>query len=90
MNYPINYPFSNVFSRLGFTLVVRIDVLFDEEANVYIATSTDMKGLVLEAETFHDLTCEVQEAIVNLRQLNQQKTVQTSADVIYKNHIAIA
>lgn len=38
MQYPINYPFAQFFQRLGFTLIVRIDVIFDAEANVYVAT----------------------------------------------------
>lgn len=90
MNYPINYPLANLFQRLGFTLSVRIDVIFDEEANVYVATSKDIDGLVLEAETFNDLTLEVKEAIVTLTQLNKIKAVCTNADLIYRNHIAIA
>lgn len=86
MHYPINYPFATLFQRIGFTLVVRIDVIFDAEANVYVATSKDITGLVLEAETFKTLELEVQEAIINLTQFSKN----TQADLIYRNHIAIA
>jgi hypothetical protein len=86
MHYPINYPFATLFQRIGFTLVVRIDVIFDAEANVYVATSKDITGLVLEAETFKTLELEVQEAIINLTHFSKN----TQADLIYRNHIAIA
>lgn len=90
MQYPINYPFAQFFQRLGFTLIVRIDVIFDAEANVYVATSKDISGLVLEAETFKVLESEVQEAIINLTQFDRKTIVRTEADLIYRNHIAIA
>ncbi len=86
MQYPINYPFAKLFQRLGFTLIVRIDVIFDAEADVYVATSKDISGLVLEAETFKALESEVQEAIINLTQFSKN----TQADLIYRDHIAIA
>lgn len=86
MQYPINYPFAQFFQRLGFTLIVRIDVIFDAEADVYVATSKDISGLVLEADTFKALESEVKEAIVNLTQFSKN----TQVDLIYRNHIAIA
>lgn len=89
MNYPINYPFADFFQRLGFTLIVRVDVIFDDEAKVYVATSRDIKGLVLEAETFDELQSEVQEATVNLMELNKRKKVRrTNTDLIYHGHFA--
>ena len=89
MNYPIGYPFSKLFAKLGFNLIVRIDIIFDEEAKVFVATSKDVDGLVLEAENFSDLTIEVKEAITTLMTLNKQNPVH-NADLIYKNHIALA
>jgi hypothetical protein len=54
-----------------------------------VATSKDVDGLVLEAENFSDLTLEVKEAITTLMTLNKQNPVH-NADLIYKNHIALA
>ena len=42
-------------SRLGVPLLVRIQVLYDREANVFIATSTDLAGLVVEASSLDEL-----------------------------------
>jgi hypothetical protein len=89
MNYPIGYPFSKLVAKLGFNLIVRVDIIFDEEAKVFVATSKDVDGLVLEAENFSDLTLEVKEAITTLMTLNKQNPVH-NADLIYKNHIALA
>jgi len=35
MHYPISYPFAKLFQHFGATLIVRIDVIFDDEAKVY-------------------------------------------------------
>jgi len=59
--------------------------------NVYVATSEDVPGLVLEADSFNELTKEVEEAIPILLNLNRKNFVpKTLADVIYADHIAIA
>ena len=70
---------------------IRIEVLFDKEADVYVATSTDVPGLVVEAESFHEIKSEVTEAIPTLLELrNNSDYHHTSADVIYRDHIALA
>lgn len=50
-------------------------VLFtwDEEANVWIATSPDIIGLVLESESLDVLMDRAKEAISELLELNAQK-----------------
>ena len=78
-------------ARLGVTLSIKIDVIKDEEANVYVATSEDITGLVIEAETFSELRSEVSEAIPNLLSLaHKSSNSHASADVLYRDHIAIA
>lgn len=53
---------------------VRYTVLFewDEEASVWIATSENITGLVLESDNFDDLVKKVQVAIPELLSLNGQ------------------
>lgn len=50
-------------------------VLFtwDEEANVWIATSPDVIGLVLESESLDTLMERVKDAVPELLELNSQK-----------------
>lgn len=91
MRYPKRYPLSGLFSAMGATLTLDIDVIYDDEANVFIATSKDVPGLVLEAESFHDLRKEIEEAIPNLLNHDSHtKKRKTIADLIIKDHIAIA
>jgi predicted RNase H-like HicB family nuclease len=91
MNYPYRYPLSRFLAGFGVTLTIRIEVLKDSEAGVYVATSPDINGLVIEAESFSQLIDEVTESIQNLISLNSNSIpYHTSADVIYRDHIAIA
>ncbi len=91
MNYPFSFPFADKISQLGFTLTIKIDVHYDPDVDVYIATSKDIPGLVIEAESFAGLEQEVKEAIPNLLSLSgNQKFLKTSADLIYTDHIVLA
>lgn len=91
MRYPIRFPLASVFARFGATLVIHVNFFFDPAAKVFIATSTDVPGLVIEAGTFVELKHEVEEAIPNLLSLNNKKLFhKTSADVVFKDHLAIA
>ncbi len=50
----------------------KINYQWDEEAQVWIATSEDVPGLVLEAETISDLIRRVKLAAPELIELNKQ------------------
>lgn len=50
------------------TIIVRAD--FDDDAGVWVATSTDIEGLALEADTFEKLLERVPGAIEDLIELN--------------------
>ena len=43
--------------------LLRIDVIRDEAAGVLVGTSQDLRGLVLEAETFEELVAEARDVI---------------------------
>ena len=68
--YRLKWPFARFVASLGFRLSIKINVVFDEEANVYIATSHDLKGLVVEAETLDELKQEVALLIPEMISLN--------------------
>ncbi|MCH9742340.1 MAG: DUF1902 domain-containing protein, partial [Proteobacteria bacterium] len=44
-------------------LVIRINVIKDDETGVLIAVSPDVKGPVVEADTFEALQAEVRELV---------------------------
>ena len=50
----------------------RINVLWDDEADVWVATSDDIPGLVLESGSFDALLERVRHAAPELLQLNHE------------------
>lgn len=61
--YRVGLPFWRIIANLGFPISTRICVMQDTEANVFIAESPDLKGLVVEADTLDLLKIEVQNCI---------------------------
>lgn len=61
------------------TIIVRAD--WDEEANVWVATSTDIDGLAVEAETVDALYEKVAAALLDLIELNGGDAFDLSKDV---------
>lgn len=61
--YRVGNPFWRFIAKLGIPLVVRVDVMFDREANVYVATSPDLRGLVAEAKTKDELISSVYDCV---------------------------
>lgn len=91
MHYPFHFPLAMLFVKIGFTISIRIEVMLDKDAGVYVATSKDVPGLVIEAESLDEMKKEVTEAIPTLLALNNNSDYHnTSADVIYRDHIALA
>lgn len=66
INYPISYPLAWLAQALGANMVIRVNVLKDDDAGVLIAISPDVKGLVVEADTFEQLQNEVQDLLPHL------------------------
>lgn len=50
----------------GNDLMFNVEIIYDAEANVYVATSNDVPGLVLESDTFDHLVKDVSDAIHDL------------------------
>ena len=59
---------SSVFelAKAGVSMKLCIDVLRDHEANVFVATSKDLNGLVAEAETIDELISEIESSVSEL------------------------
>jgi len=49
---------------------LNLTIIFDPDANVYIATSPDVRGLVLEAATLDEIYREAEIAVPELLRLN--------------------
>jgi hypothetical protein len=64
--YRIGLPFWKQVARLGVPLKLRINVIHDTEADVFVATSEDLTGLVCEASTMDELVREVDSTTAEL------------------------
>ena len=53
--YRVGFPGWKIAARLGAHLLIKIDVLHDKEAGVFVATSRDLPGLVVEAPVMDEL-----------------------------------
>ncbi len=74
--YPLNWPFSMLLASLGIPLLIKIEVIFDKDASVYIATSPSLRGLVVEAATLDEIRTEVETVLpdlLNMNHLNNKK-----------------
>lgn len=67
--YRIGYPFWKLLARMGVPMVIRVDVLRDQEADVYVATSNDVKGLLCESAFLDDFVKEVDATADELLQI---------------------
>ena len=59
----VGFPGWKLLARLGVSLVVRVQVIYDQEVGVYVATSPDLRGLVAEAKTREELISAVYDCV---------------------------
>lgn len=77
--YRLGWIFAKWFAKIGIPLLIKVEIIHDDEAGVYIATSSDLIGLVVEAETLDELEKEVLELVPELLALNNP-TLQTNSN----------
>ncbi len=66
--YRVGFPLWQLAARLGVPLLVKIEVVHDTEAGVFVATSADLPGLVVEAKDLGQLMPEVYDCVDMLLQ----------------------
>ena len=69
--YRLGWPFATFFAQMGVSLLIKVEIIHDKEVSVYIATSPDLKGLVVEAETLDELEKEVWDLVPELLTLDK-------------------
>ena len=72
--YRIGFPLWKMFARIGMPMKLRINVMHDSEADVFVATSNDLRGLVCEAQTPEQLVSEINIAIDELMSIHLAST----------------
>ncbi len=68
--YPFNWPLARSLGAIGVPLLIKIQVFHDDEANVYVASSPNVKGLHIEAESLDELRKEVELTLPELVSIN--------------------
>ena len=63
MYYRMGWPLGRMIARLGVPTLIRIDVIKDSEAGVFVGTSEDLNGLVVEADSLEALLQEAHDLI---------------------------
>ena len=64
--YWFEYPLWALLARFGRRLTVRMDVLYDDEVNVYVGIGKNLRGLVVEADTLEELKAETEKVLRDL------------------------
>jgi len=79
--YRIGFPFWKLLARMALPMRLRVNILHDPEANVYVAQSPDLDGLIVEAHTLEDLKNEALLAASCLLELKLHREIpQARAD----------
>ncbi len=64
--YRVGLPLWKVAARAGVRMAIRVEMAHDKEDNVFIARSSDLPGLFVEADTFDELLPEIQSSVDDL------------------------
>lgn len=76
----LGYPGWRLAAAAGLPIQIKVDVLFDEEAGVYYATSDDI-GLAVESASLDGLLVEINHAIPLLLSLMRAPVAAPRADI---------
>ena len=61
--YRVGFPGWKIAARIGVPLLVKIEVVHDRQAQVFIATSKDLPGLVVESVHMAEMFSEVYDCV---------------------------
>lgn len=61
--YRVGFPGWKLAARVGIPVIFRVEVMHDLEADVFVATSPDLHGLVAEAKTKDELIDAVYDCV---------------------------
>ncbi len=84
MFYRVGLPFWKTFARKFGKARFRVEVIYDKEAKVFIASSPDLKGFIVESETAEGLLREANYVAAMLLE-EYLKDSSTQADPVYRH-----
>ncbi len=82
--YRLSLPYAALLAKMGLSLLIKVEIIHDKLTNVYVATSPDLKDLIVEAETSDELEKEVWHLVPELLTLDIPKLrVKTATHVSF-------
>lgn len=90
MHYRYGWPFGRFLAKAGVPTKIQVNVIFDDEAGVFVGTSTDVCGLVVEAATLEEVIREARSLIPDLVCEPSSLGSDTIADVRFKERLVHA
>lgn len=90
MHYRYGWPMGHLVARLGLPTKIVINVIRDDEAGVFVGTSDDVFGLVVEAETLEELSREARSLIPDLIGATSIRTRDGVVDLRYRDSLCHA
>lgn len=79
--YKVGFPFWKTLARMGVTLLVTVEVVYDDEAGVFVATSPNLRGMVAESDDVKGLFHEIHTSIDDLLYEELNKKVQANTKI---------
>lgn len=90
MHYRYGWPMGGVLARLGVPTKIRVNVIKDEDAGVFVGTSPDIRGLVVEADSLEGIVNEALLLIPEFLHRTNALPTDTVADVHYQDRLQMA
>jgi predicted RNase H-like HicB family nuclease len=81
--YRVGFPGWKIAAKMGIPVRLRVNITQDIEANVYVAESPDLEGLIVEAHTLDELKEEALSAAGLLLELQLHKKPQAQTDFMW-------
>ena len=91
LHYRYGWPFGPILWKFGIPTLIKLEVIRDEEADVFVGTSPDLRGLVVEADTLESIVSEAHLLIPELLHCNSDASNRdVITDVRYRDRVAHA
>lgn len=90
LHYRYGWPLGHLLAKAGVPTKIRVDVIRDDEAGVFVGTSTDLRGLVIEAESLEGILRETHAVIYVLVSNPSQLSPDMVTDVRYRDRLCHA
>lgn len=90
LHYRYGWPLGHILAKAGVPTKIRVDVIRDDEAGVFVGTSTDVRGLVIEAASLEELVAEAKDLIPAMVSMNHATSRSDVVDVRFRERLCHA